>query len=249
MKEWTIDLHIHSLLSPCAQEEMLPEAVIDKALQRGLDVIAITDHNSCGNVAAFVEKGKEKGIIVVPGMELQTQEDIHLICLFDETQQALDFEKAIKPYFMDAEALAHLKFRGNQWLVDKEGNHLRQEPDLLLSSLQISVNVAVDLVHSFGGICIAAHIDRPAFSVYAVFGMLPEDIPFDGIELTCHLPRDPLILQQIKELGYHYLTASDAHCLEHIQELHCAVYLDHWSVNELKLAMQGKDGRQLETLR
>lgn len=249
MKEWTIDLHIHSLLSPCAQEEMLPDAVIDMALMRGLDVIAITDHNSCGNVEAFVEKGKEKGLIVVPGMELQTCEDIHLVCLFDEVEQALAFEKAIKPRFPELKGSRALKTFGSQWLVDKDGMCLRQEERFLLCSLQISVDEAVDLVHQYKGICLAAHVDRPAFSVYAVFGMLPESIDFDGIELTCHLERDPVLLEQIRKLGYQYVTASDAHMLEHIQEIHCAVYLDHWSLSELRLALKGLDGRQLKTLR
>lgn len=247
MQPWTIDLHIHTLLSPCAQLEMTPEAVIDRAIAQGIDVIAITDHNSCGNVKAFVEKGREKGLIVVPGMELQTEEDIHLLCLFDLVEQALAFEKSLEPYHPPT--IPGMKKLGDQWKVDKEGRFLSEETRMLLSGMQLSVDQAVEFVHLHGGICIAAHVDRPAYSVYAVFGMLPSNIPFDGIELTCHLPRNPALLKQIEDLGYRYITSSDAHMLDQILPFHCAANLEEWSVHELSLALRGKQGRELTTQR
>ncbi|HCP15022.1 MAG TPA: hypothetical protein DIT32_04505 [Peptococcaceae bacterium] len=247
MQEWTLDLHIHTLLSPCGHDEMLPEAVIRRALNKGIDVIAITDHNSCGNVAAFVHKGFEEGLIVVPGMELQTQEEIHLICLFDRVKQALDFEKALEPRLT---ALKNKpKIMGEQWFVDAAGDKLKQEERFLLASVQISVDDAAALVHQFGGICIAAHADRPAFSLSAVFGTIPAEIPLDGIELTCHLERDPALIEKIKALGFTYVTASDAHYLDSINDIHCAAYLDHWSVHELRMAMKGQEGRKIITER
>lgn len=247
MQEWTIDLHMHTCLSPCGQEEMLPEALIRTAMEKGIDVIAITDHNTCGNVAAFVEKGLEMGLTVVPGMELQTLEEIHLVCLFDRVGQAMDFEKALAPRYTTMKNKPQIM--GEQWLVDKEGKRLGQEERFLLDSTNISVDEAVAMVHAFGGICIAAHADRPAFSVGAVFGTIPEDIPFDGIELTCNLPRNPALTDKIKGIGYTYVTASDAHFLENIRDIHCAAYLDHWSVHELALAMKGLEGRKIMTER
>ena len=247
MKEWTIDLHMHTPLSPCGQEDMLPKAMVKRALDLGLDVIAVTDHNAIANVGPVLEVGKEEGLIVIPGCELQTQEEIHLVCLFEGLEELEEWYAFLQPKMTTRKN--NVKFFGPQLRLDREGRVLGEEERMLLTSVEISVDEAVASVHRFGGICIAAHIDRPAFSLWASLGAIPENLPLDGIELTRHLPRDPRILAAIQERGYQYITASDAHTLEHIGEIHCVAYLDHWSLAELKLAMRGLEGREIMTLR
>ncbi len=247
MKEWAIDLHLHTPLSPCGQDSMLPEKVVQRAVDLGLDVIAITDHNAIANVKPFMEAGKEKGLIVLPGCELQTQEEIHLVCLFESLEDLAAWHESLEPQMTDIKN--NEKFFGPQYKLDRQGQVIGQEERMLLASVEISVDEAVERVHRFGGVCIAAHIDRPAFSLWAAFGTIPENIPFDGIELTRHLPRDPKILAEIRARGYQYVTASDAHTLEHLGEIHCVAYLDHWSLAELKLAMKNQEGREIMTAR
>ena len=247
MKEWAIDLHMHTPLSPCGQESMLPEAVVRRALDLGLDVIAITDHNAIANAAPFMEAGKEQGLIVVPGCELQTQEDIHLVCLCEKLEELAAWHASLEPRMTTIKN--NVKFFGPQQKLNRYGEVIGEEERMLLASVEISVDEAVESVHRFGGACIAAHIDRPAFSLWASLGAIPENLPLDGIELTRHLPRDPRILEAIEARGYKYVTASDAHTVEHLGEIHCVAYLDHWSLAELKLAMRGLEGREIMTLR
>ena len=243
MNEWTIDLHMHSPLSPCAQDSMLPGPVVERCLDFGLDVIAITDHNAVDNVRPFYEEGKEKGLIVVPGMELETREGIHLVCLFDTCEALYAWDEAVKPYRSSQKNDS--RYFGPQWVVSRSGQQLREEERMLIDSMTIGVDDVIPAVHRCGGLCIAAHVDKPSYSVPAILGLIPEELPFDGVELTRHLPRDEKLLEDIRRQGYRYITASDAHDLEQIGEIHCAAYLDHWSLGELALAMKGRGGRDI----
>lgn len=243
MNEWTIDLHMHSPLSPCAQESMLPGPVVERCLAYGLDVIAITDHNTVDNVLPYFEEGKDRGLIVVPGMELETQEGIHLVCLFDSCETLFAWDETVKPFRTVQKNDA--RYFGNQWIVSRAGELLREEERMLLDSMTISVDDVIPAVHRLGGLCIAAHADKPSYSVPAILGLIPDELAFDGVELTRHLPREEQFLQDLQRQGYRYITACDAHDLEQIGEIHCAAYLDHWSLGELALAMKGLDGRDI----
>jgi PHP family Zn ribbon phosphoesterase len=226
---------------------MLPKPVIQRCLDFGLDVIAITDHNAIANVRPFWEEGREKGLIVVPGMELQTQEDIHLVCLFDDLVTLEAFEGSLRPFMTDKKN--DPRFFGSQWRLSRQGEKTGEEERMLLAPMTISVDDAISFTHRLGGLCIAAHADRPAFSVTASLGLVPDYLPFDGVELTRHLPRDEKLLGDLRRLGYRYITACDAHDLEQIGQIHCAAYLDHWSLAELALAMKGREGRDILTAR
>ena len=243
MKEWTIDLHMHSPLSPCAEDSMMPGPVVERALSFGIDVIAVTDHNAVDNVGAFWEEGQAQGLIVVPGMELEAREGIHLVCLFDTLEALLAWDAALAPYKPDIPNDS--RYFGHQWVVDRSGEKLREEARMLVTSLDISVDDVVPAVHAHQGLCIAAHVDRASYSVTAVLGAIPDHLAFDGIELTRHMPREEKLLAEIQRQGYRYTTACDAHDLEQIGEIHCAAYLDHWSLGELALAMKGRDGRDI----
>jgi PHP family Zn ribbon phosphoesterase len=222
---------------------MLPGPVIERCLGFGLDVVAVTDHNAVENVRPFYEEGKEKGLIVVPGMELETQEGIHLVCLFDSVEALEAWDETIKP--LKSKQINDSRYFGNQWVVSRAGELLREEERMLLDSTSISVDDAIPAVHRFGGLCIAAHADKPSYSVTAVLGLIPDYLGFDGIELTRHMPRDEALLGEISRQGYRYVTACDAHDPDQIGEIHCAAYLDHWSLGELALAMKGREGREI----
>lgn len=247
MKEWVLDLHIHSVLSPCGGDDMLPPQVIMRAKEQGIDAIAITDHNSAENAASFIAKGRELGVTVFPGMELQTSEDIHLLCLFDDLNQLIKLQAYV---YSCLPAIQNKKSSfGEQWVVDKDANKLGEVERILLVGTSLTVEQAVVSVQNLGGLCLAAHIDRQAFSLWGHLGYLPPSLPLDGIELTPHLPRDPVQLDIIAQLGYLYITSSDAHYLNDIRPPHCFAFLEECTLKEIKMALKGQDGRYIRTLR
>ncbi|MGI6588364.1 MAG: PHP domain-containing protein [Peptococcia bacterium] len=247
MKEWALDLHLHTLLSPCADNSMTPVAILGRALELGLEVVAITDHNTAENVAAFVDKGKEIGIKVFPGMELQTREDVHLVCLFEQLEQVIKWQEIVY------EKLPEMKNRkeifGEQWVVDQEGQKIREVERLLLVGTTLSVEEAVAIVHKLGGLCIAAHIDRQAFSLWGHLGCIPQGLSLDGVEFTPHLPRQSEQIEQIKKQGFVYVVSSDAHYLDSIYAPQCFATLEEVSLTELRLALKNQAGRSIRTLR
>ena len=246
-KEWTLDLHIHTLLSPCADNEMLPSIVISRAKELGLDALAITDHNTVENVASFMEKGEKAGIRVFPGMELQTKEDVHLVCLFEKMEQAYEWQKRV---YQKLPPLQNKKeIFGEQWVVDSHDHKLRELDRLLLVGTDFTLEEAVESVHLLQGICIAAHLDRQAFSLWGHLGNIPAGLPLDGVELTPHLPRDSKQLAQLKKEGFAYLVSSDAHYPNSIYPPQSFAYLEELSLPELKLALQHREGRYIRTLR
>jgi PHP family Zn ribbon phosphoesterase len=247
MKEWSLDLHIHTLLSPCAENNMLPSTVLGRVKELGIEVIAITDHNTVENVASFWEKGREMGITVIPGMELQTSEDIHLVCLFNSLEEAAQFQKVVY------QKLPPLKNQrdifGEQWIVDKNDDRIRELERLLLVGTQLTVDMAVQTVHEVDGLCIAAHLDRQAFSLWGHLGSIPPDLPLDGVELTPHLERNAAQLAQIKQEGFDYVVSSDAHYLQSINSPQCFALMEEVSLPEIKLALKHQAGRLIRTLR
>jgi len=247
MREWGLDLHIHSALSPCSSKEMLPGPVLLRALDLDIQAIAVTDHNAAGNAAAFLTAGRELGIKVFPGMELQTAEDIHLVCLFEELESLLQFEKlvcqSLPPLVNNKESL------GEQWLVNAAGEKTGELEQLLLVGTSLSLEEGIDQVHRLGGLCLAAHLDRQAFSLWGHLGALPPDLNLDGVELTPHLRRDPLLLQAIKDRGFSYVISSDAHYLSDLRSPQCFAQLEELNLRELKLALKGQEGRRIRVLR
>lgn len=247
MKEWGLDLHIHSALSPCSSEEMLPGPVLSRTKELGISAIAITDHNSGGNVRVFLEKGSELGIKVFPGMELQTVEDIHLICLFEHLVDLLAFQEQV--YLQLPQMENNKKSFGEQWLVDKEGLVIGEVERILLVGTSLSVDEWVAHVHQLGGLCIAAHVDRQGFSLWGHLACLPTDLELDGVELTPHLQRDPVLMEAIKKRGLSYVISSDAHYLADLRPPQCFAKLEELTLPELKKALLGQDGREIRVLR
>jgi len=247
VKEWGLDLHIHSALSPCSSKEMLPGPVLSRAKELGISAIAITDHNSAGNSRAFLEKGRELGIMVFPGMELQSIEDIHLICLFENLADLLAFQEQV--YLQLPQMDNNKESFGEQWLVDKEGLLIGEVEQILLIGTSLSVDEWVTHVHQLGGLCIAAHVDRQGFSLWGHLACLPPELDLDGVELTPHLRRDPVLMEAIKKRGLSYVISSDAHYLADLRAPQCFARMEELTLLELKQALSGQNGRMIRTLR
>ena len=202
--ELLYDFHIHTCLSPCGNEEMTPQMIVDCAVAKELDCIAITDHNICGNCAAAIEYAKEQGLIVLPGMELQTSEDIHVVCLFDDLENALSFERYVRSTMPPMKNNAAVF--GNQTCILPDGSTYEEEQMLLVGS-GIPLYGLYPLVQSYGGLAIPAHIDRESFSVGSVLGMLDTYMGFPLVEVW----KDPTLADNV---SVPYIQSSDAHNID-----------------------------------
>ena len=181
MTKYYYDLHVHSCLSPCGDDDNTPNNIAGMAHLSGLNVVALTDHNSCKNCPAFFEATKKYGITPIAGMELTTSEDIHVVCLFERLSDALAFDGYVDERRIKVKNRPEIF--GNQTVLDKDDEPLYEVNELLINSTGISVSEIKELVEKYNGVCYPAHIDRDSNGIIAVLGTLPEDCPFDYYEL------------------------------------------------------------------
>ncbi len=216
MMKLAYDLHIHSCLSPCASDDMTPANIVGMAAIKGLDVIAVTDHNSCKNCRAVLEMAKEYGVIAIPGMEINTMEEVHAVCLFQDLESAMEFDAYVYQRLLDFpnnEAIF-----GFQEIYDENDCCVGKEPKLLISAVDISFDDLVDLVKQYNGTMFPAHIDKNANSLISNLGFVPPDSKFKSIEVKNMAHLNELILKNPYLEGCCILQNSDAHTLEDIHE-------------------------------
>ena len=217
------DLHIHSCLSPCGDDDSTPDSIAGMGELNGLDIMALTDHNTAKNCPAFFRAAKRHGIIPLGGMELTTSEDIHVVCLFDKLENVMEFDRYIGGRRILIKNRADIF--GNQLICDDTDNITGSEEHLLTNATSVSLDEAPELVKSFGGVCFPAHIDRQSNGVIAVLGVFPESPVF-----TCAEVNDPdnagKYAVQCGGAGKRLLANSDAHYLWYIKERGSFLELD-----------------------
>ncbi len=181
MNRYYYDFHIHSCLSPCADNDMTPNNIAGMAALAGLNILALTDHNSCRNCPSFFRAAKKQGIIPIAGMELTTAEDIHVVCLFERLEDALLFNDAV-----DTRRIRipnRVDIFGDQLLLDEDDNVVGTEDDLLSNATTLSLDEVPILVHQYSGVCFPAHVDREANGLLSILGGFPPTPYFDIAEL------------------------------------------------------------------
>lgn len=205
------DLHIHSALSPCGDEDMTPNNIVNMSYIKGLDVIAITDHNSCRNARAVMTAGEGK-VKVIPGMEVTTSEEVHALCYFSDIDAAEDMGEFIHQHMQGVKNDPEIF--GRQLVMDKDDEVIGEEENLLVNAVNLDIYEVAAAVKVRGGLFVPAHIDKSSYSITSNLGFLPPDLGVDGLEIT------ERGLEQYSEIykGYGLLTSSDAHYLESICE-------------------------------
>ena len=245
MYSYRADLHVHTVLSPCAGVEMIPPLVVEEALQRGIELIAITDHNATANIRAVQQAASGTRLIVLPGMELQTSEEVHVLCLFDTCEQAQalqDWVDARLPGMAN-----NPDFFGEQFIVDETGDFLAREERLLLTSANASLREAWEFVDSLGGLFIPAHVNRTSNGLLALLGLVPTDFPVEALELSRHISPDDARKRYPQIRGYPLIQNGDAHFLDGL--LGANVWtLEAPRISELRLALQAAEGRCIRFL-
>lgn len=210
------DLHIHTALSPCGNDDMTPNNIVNMAKIKELDVIAITDHNSCENTEACIYVGNKIGITVIPGMELQTKEDIHVVCLFKDLNRGLEFQDYVYkklPRIKNKEDIF-----GTQLVLDSNDEIKKINSRFLLASADISFDEASYIVKYLSGAFIPAHIDRESFSVISSLGFIPDALPIRTLECPLPIKIESLIKKGLLHKNYRLISSSDAHDLGMIME-------------------------------
>ncbi len=228
MVNLTYDLHIHSCLSPCGDEDMTPGNIVGMAAIKGLDVIALTDHNTCRNCPAAMAIGAQYGVMVIPGMEINTSEEVHAVCLFPTLEKALAFDSYVYERLMKFPNKETVF--GRQLICNEEDEIIGTEPNLLISSVDLSFDQLWDVVCSYDGIMFPAHVEKSANSLIANLGFVPPDSKFRTAELKN--------LKKLHEVrkgnpyleGCRIISNSDAHYLEHINEPELTILVKERSV-------------------
>lgn len=224
MHNYFYDLHIHSCLSPCADDDMTPANIAGMGALCGLNVMALTDHNATRNLPAFFKACKTHGIVPVGGMELTTAEEVHIICLFEDLDSAMSFGEQVYKHLPDISNRSEIF--GNQLIVDDEDNILGREDKLLLAASDLALEDAVKLVRNFGGVAYPAHIDRDSNGIIAVLGDIPPEPDFRAYELNERLNLSRYSKQYPLITGMKMLACSDAHRLWEINEAESSLEID-----------------------
>ena len=209
------DFHIHSCLSPCGDMDMTPGNIVNMAKLMGYDAIALTDHNTSGNCESAMYFGKQAGLTVIPGMELCTQEEVHIVCLFPTLENAMDFSDYVYSTLPPVKNKADIF--GEQAFCDKADEISGYEEKLLITASSIGTGKVKKTVEQYGGICYPAHIDRPSFSIISNLGIIDESFGFSFAEIfdrekTAELKEKFPVLKKMK-----IISDSDAHYLDKLR--------------------------------
>lgn len=240
MKSYSYDLHTHSCLSPCGDNDMTPNNIVGMAQIAGCDILAITDHNTCKNAPAIMKVGEQAGLLIVPGMELCVAEEAHIVCLFADLENALAFDEYVHknmPKVKNKEDVF-----GEQLIMNENDEVIGKEENLLITASFITTNEVKKLVEEYGGVAYPAHVDRSSYSVIAALGAIPEETGFVSAELTYQSDLDDMCAKNPELSGMRIMRSSDAHYLDTLAGEKSKIHLDELS-REALIAKLKEDKR------
>jgi len=236
-----IDLHIHTLLSPCAGIEMIPINIIRKTLEMGDGIIAITDHNAVGNVSSVIRAGLKYApeMTILPGIEITSKEEVHILGIFPSIENAGSIEKVVQEHL----AGFHNKdYIFDQLIVDEDANFIRYDEHFLLGATDFTIEEITEIIHSFNGIAIPAHIDRESFGLIYTLGFFPSDLNVDAVEISKFATKEEIIrLKTMLPPDLPIIFSSDTHFLDDFISPRTSIALEEKSFDALKMAFKNKE--------
>ena len=241
MQSFRADLHIHTVLSPCAELEMTPGNIVDRAVQSDLQIIGITDHNSTRNALLTKKLAEKAGIFVLTGAEVNTREEVHCLVFFDGEEKLNWFQDFIeKNINRIPNPDGHF---GYQPVVDEHDNILELVPYYLHASLKTGISELQKIVHKNGGIFIPAHVNRPANGLFSQLGFFPPDLQPDALEVSKFFSQKHVEKHQVIPENMTIIRNSDAHTLQQIGEICTVFYIETPGFSEIKMALQNQNNR------
>lgn len=212
MKRFRADLHVHTVLSPCADVAMIPPLIVQNALEHQIDLIAITDHNSSANVRAVQRAAEGTNLAVLAGMEVQSREEVHLLTLFENLDSLDAWQAEVDRSLPDLPNQS--AFFGEQFIVDETGDFIRSEPRLLLTSTGFSIDEIFERVDALGGLVIPAHVERFAYGLFPTLGLISEHWPLLALEISRHITPEKAIASFPALHRYELIQDGDVHQLD-----------------------------------
>ena len=240
LKDFKMDLHIHSCLSPCAESEMLPTAIVGRARALNLDAIGICDHNSAENVIAVKKVGQREGVQVLGGMEICTSEEVHVLVFFGDDGALLEMQNIV---YENLPGQNDADYFGEQLIADENDKIVGSTRKLLIGSTMLGIEKVVEFAHGLGGMAIASHVDRESFSIIGQLGFVPEDLSLDGLELSWRCV--PSEFGNYESYGLPLVQSSDSHILADVGKVATRFTLSSPSYSELAMAFKGIEGREV----
>ena len=232
----TYDLHQHSCLSPCGDEEMTPANIVGMAVVKELDVIALTDHNTCKNCPAFLKVAEAYGVVALPGMELTTTEEVHVVCLFEKLEDAMAFDAYVYEHLMDIKNEESIF--GAQLIVNEDDEVIGKVDKLLINATDIDFDAVAGLMEQFHGVMIPAHLDKSTTSLLSNLGFIPPDSTFGIAEIKDLKNLHRLQKQHPYLKDCMILSDSDAHYLPDIHEPTYTMLVPELSVSGVFAALK-----------
>ena len=242
LEEYRADLHIHSCLSPCGDWEMSPRNIVRQSISKGLDIIAICDHNSIENAAAAMEEGERRGVTVLPGMEICSKEEVHILAIFSNLDDA-EYMQALVYDNLPGENQPDIF--GHQVVADCEDGVVCENERLLIGATALGLHELAALTQERGGLSITSHVDRQAFSIIGQLGFLPADLTIDAVEISARANRSEVTKTHSGIEQFAIITSSDAHYLKDIGAVSTVFRLAEPTLNEIRLALRAENGRKI----
>jgi 3',5'-nucleoside bisphosphate phosphatase len=221
---------------------MIPPLIVEYALDLGINLIAITDHNSSANIEAVQKAALNTPLHVLPGMEIQTREEVHSLCLFDTLEQIMLLQKLVSETLPVIEN--DPEHFGEQFVVDETGDFIRREDQLLLVSTSLSINDAWKVVTDLGGLFIPAHVNRKAFGLLESLGLVPTDIQIEALEISKHINSVDAVKQFPQIKGYPLIQDGDVHRLDEFNGK-MTLFLEKPSIEEIRMAIHNTNDRMI----
>lgn len=237
-----IDSHLHTCLSPCAELDMHPSALVEAAVRAGLDAVAVCDHNSAENVGAVERAGRAAGLVVIPGMEITSAEEVHILGLMPDLEAALALQSRIYrslPGRNDERAF------GMQVIANEQAEVLGFNDHLLAGATTLEVDRVVDEIHDAGGLAVASHVDREGFGIIGQLGLIPPGLALDALEVSRRTALPEARARYAPRNEFPLVCSSDAHEPKDVGRGATWAFVEEPTVAELSLAFRGLDGRQV----
>ncbi len=222
---------MHSALSPCAEKDMTPNNIVNMALLKGLDAIAVTDHNTGANLRALFLCAQKAGLVFIPGMEVESVEEVHHVCLLPDLDSAEELHRIVQL------ALPDIKNRpdifGSQLIMDENDQIIGEEPRMLLTATNLSTEDIFEIVRKLNGAVIPAHVDRPSYSMISNLGLIPEELGIKYLEISKGCDRYEFRSSRPELDRYRLIKSSDAHNLGDILERCSMLELEELSIDSV----------------
>lgn len=244
LQRYKADLHIHTVLSPCGDLEMSPINIVLKAKERGLDIIAIADHNSTLQVAVTQEVGRQYGLVVLAAVEVTIKEEAHVLAFFNDDSQLAVFQQFLNNHLPK---IANDEDRfGYQLIVNAAEEIVGEEPYLLINALDVDIDELYDVVHGIGGLFVPAHVNKPSTSLMSQLGFVPPDLRADALELSRHITKEAFIRKNAYLKRFAFLKSSDAHQIDAVGETYSVLHMYAPSFDEFAKTLRGEEGRYID---